>query len=59
MDIYRSKQEDKQMRCNWCGRFVSYKDLKERKATHIMILPDSDRSYETWETTCERCRERI
>lgn len=44
--------------CDYCGKFVSYKDLENKKATHKMTLPDSDLSVETWESLCRKCKEK-
>lgn len=40
------------MRCDQCGRFISYKDIESGKAIWRMILPDSEFSKETWEGLC-------
>lgn len=45
------------LRCTWCGRFVSYKDLRTGECSHFMVTPDSDCSFEEWETNCKRCNE--
>jgi hypothetical protein len=43
------------IRCDRCGRFIAYDDIIAGKATHIMKTPDSDVSYETWESLCRAC----
>ncbi len=48
----------KRIRCTWCGRFISYNNLREGKSTHTMVLPDSHLSCETWVSTCKRCKEK-
>ena len=53
MDLKRKMTE--KMRCDNCGCFIAYKDLENGEATHSMTLPDSDYSYETWESTCKKC----
>lgn len=40
------------LKCEVCGRFVSYKDILEGKADHKMITPDSVWTTETYETLC-------
>ncbi len=40
-----------------CGHFISHEELHSKEATHWMILPDSDCSYETWESICKECKE--
>jgi len=40
-------------RCDVCGRFISYKDFENKKASRQMIKPDSLCSSETYETLCE------
>ena len=44
------------MKCDICGKFVSYEDLEVGEATRTMRLPDSHYSIETWETICKRCK---
>jgi hypothetical protein len=39
-------------KCDVCGRIISFADLESGKAIHNMKTPDSDVSYETWETLC-------
>ena len=39
-------------KCEVCGRIISYVDLETGRAIHNMKTPDSDVSYETWETLC-------
>ena len=43
------------IRCDECGRFISYKDLENGEARHCMVLPDSECTCETWESTCKKC----
>lgn len=40
-------------KCDVCGRFISEDDLINGLAKRIMITPDSDISYESWETLCK------
>ena len=39
-------------KCQECGRLISYSDIETGKAINRMITPDSDVSYESWETLC-------
>ena len=40
------------LRCDVCGKFVSYEDLEEGRAIHHLITPDSLCSTEEFETLC-------
>jgi hypothetical protein len=42
-------------RCDICGRFISYLELDNDKATHKLIYPDSAFTAETWETYHNEC----
>lgn len=42
------------IKCASCGRFISYKDIKEKKATYY-YEPESDRGHEIEEWTHKRC----
>lgn len=39
-------------KCDVCGRFIPYSDIETGRASHRMITPDSDVSYESFETLC-------
>lgn len=39
-------------KCDQCGRFISYEDLRSGRAKNVMVLPESEYSQETWETLC-------
>lgn len=39
-------------KCDVCGRFIPYRDIETRKAVHRIVTPDSDVSYESFETLC-------
>lgn len=39
-------------RCDVCGRFFSFNDIEKGMATLKMLTPDSDYSYEEWESLC-------
>lgn len=46
------RKRDLWNKCQECGRLISYDDIQSGKATHTMLTPDSDVSYESWETLC-------
>jgi len=46
-------------RCDYCGRFISIKDLEEGKAHTYMITPDSYFTKEEYETICKNCRQKL
>ena len=48
---------NKTIKCDACGQFISYKALESGKAMRSMVTPDSDYSYEEWETLCSNCLE--
>ena len=54
MDIFK-KYKVERIRCTWCGRFVSYADLDSGEAYHKMATPDSDYTWEEYETCCKKC----
>lgn len=41
--------------CDACGKFVSIKDIAERKAKHFMVDPESDMTRERFESICKKC----
>ena len=43
-------------RCDGCGRFVSADAVSDGRATHVMVLPDSAYTKETWLTECPECK---
>jgi hypothetical protein len=43
-------------KCDFCGRFITTEDLQNNKASHSLIVPDSNFSIEEWETTCKKCK---
>ena len=58
--IFRGSKREKRMspaplRCDICGRFVSYGALEDGRAIHRMVFPESEYSFETFETICPRC----
>ena len=44
------------LKCEACGRFVSYNDIESGAATHKMVYPDSALSAESYETLCPPCK---
>lgn len=46
------------IKCSYCGQFVSYDDLHNGNATHKMITPDSDLTFEEWESVCAKCNKK-
>lgn len=42
--------------CDECGKFISFADLASGAASHRMVTPSSDISYESWETLCREHR---
>lgn len=44
--------DEKNPRCDVCGRFLKRDDMEVGAARHVMLEPDSDLSSETWETLC-------
>jgi hypothetical protein len=43
------------LKCDDCGKFVSFKDLFEEMALRSLLTPDSHFTEETYETLCKRC----
>lgn len=43
------------LRCDACGRFVSYADLESGIAYRGLVTPDAEGTAETWETLCPPC----
>jgi hypothetical protein len=55
-----ARQEEGEMnsfKCDVCGRFISYHELENGKARHVLIYPDSDYTAETWETYHTACNQ--
>lgn len=46
---------DDLIKCDVCGRFVSYDDLDAGHAHRHLITPDSDYSTEEFKTLCPKC----
>ena len=42
-------------KCDNCGKFISNIAIRNGEARHVMISPDSEWSYEEWETLCPKC----
>ena len=47
---------ERTLKCEVCGRFVSYADIESGGAQHKMVLPDSALSIESYETLCPQCK---
>lgn len=43
------------MKCDRCGKFVSYESLGRGWATMRLTTPDSHFTVEEWEIICEKC----
>jgi hypothetical protein len=42
------------LRCDACGRFISYEDLQEGYAVRRLVYPDSHFTTEEYETLCAK-----
>lgn len=42
-------------RCDYCGKFISYKDFENESAMRSLIFSDSYLTEETWDTLCKSC----
>ena len=40
-------------KCDVCGRFIPFKDFADGSAIHWMTYPDSEFTFETYETLCK------
>ncbi len=47
-----------QIKCDYCGRFISYNDIDNNKAVYKMIQPDSEFGPETWTSYHKECKEK-
>ncbi len=52
------KYKEERIKCSWCGRFISYDALYSGKAYHTMSTPDSDYTFEEWESCCKECNDK-
>ena len=43
------------IKCDKCGHFISYQNLADGKATHVLIEPDSLFGSERYESECKNC----
>ena len=48
--LYQLMAKYQMFKCDNCGQFIS-----NGEARRVMISPDSDWSYEEWETLCPKC----
>lgn len=44
-----------QVRCDHCGKFISFESLMDGTALHVMRTPDSHYSSEEYESLCKKC----
>ena len=42
-------------KCDVCGRFLAADDITSGRASYRLITPDSEFSFEEFETLCWRC----
>jgi hypothetical protein len=49
--------KNNKFKCDYCGRFIAFDDIRDGKAYHHMSLPDSHYSCETWESVCKTCNQ--
>lgn len=42
--------------CDDCGKFISYQDLANGKATHRMTIQNAYGTEETWKSQCPHCK---
>ena len=50
--------ELKNIKCDICGKFISYKDIENEKAVNRLDTPDSYFSFEKYESKCKNCRKK-
>lgn len=43
------------IRCDFCGKFISYEDLERGEAYRVLLTPSSEYSEEEFETCCKSC----
>ena len=43
------------IRCNYCGKFISYQDIINEKAIHQIEPPLTEFSDERYESVCNKC----
>ncbi len=44
----------KALRCDICGKFVSYEDLEKDSAIHRLVTFDTESTAEKYETLCKK-----
>lgn len=47
--------ENFSIKCDNCGKYISFEDLDKGLAQRHMITPDSEYSKEQYETLCKSC----
>ena len=50
--------KDPPLKCDGCGRFVSYASLENKKSSRRLLTPDSHFTREEYETLCQKCIEK-
>jgi len=45
------------VKCDICGKFISYKDLEKGRAYHVLLIPDNHFSGEICSSECRKCYE--
>ena len=43
------------LKCDVCGKFISFADIAVGGAKHELLTPDSDLSTEEYNTECAQC----
>jgi hypothetical protein len=43
------------LKCDECGRFISYDDIESGDARSELLTPDSEFTLETYTTLCKKC----
>lgn len=55
--IVYTKNNDVILKCDVCGRFISYDNFISGKAINILITPDSYYLEERYESICKNCND--
>ena len=43
------------IKCDTCGKFISYKDIELGKAYNVLVYPGLDMTEETYSSECRKC----
>ena len=52
----KNKGRDPDFKCTWCGKFLSYAEMADKKLVKYKFTPDTDCTIETheyWHIACE------